>query len=53
MSTDERWYQVFSRYVGLIGDRVGALGGDPDTVEGSPTGEPGGRGGTERPARWP
>ena len=24
---DDRWYPVFSRYVGLIGDRVGALGG--------------------------
>lgn len=47
---DDRWYPVFSRYVGLIGDRVGALGGDPDAIEGSPEGtggkpspEPGGR----------
>jgi len=30
---DDRWYPVFSRYVGLIGERVGALGGDPSSVE--------------------
>ena len=50
MSTDERWYQVFSRYVGLIGDRVGALGGDPDTVEGSPRASPAAE---ERPTTSP
>lgn len=42
MAIDERWYPVFSRYVGLIADRVGALGGDPDRVQGSPAGIPGG-----------
>jgi len=41
MATDERWYPVFSRYVSLIADRVGALGGDPDRVQGSPAGIPG------------
>jgi hypothetical protein len=35
---DDRWYPVFSRHVGLIGDRVGALGGDPSQVEPSPDG---------------
>jgi len=43
-ATNDRWYPVFSRYVGLIADRVGALGGDPDQVHGSPTGEPHGTG---------
>ena len=38
LSPTERWYPVFSRYVGQIGERVGALGGDPSRVEGSPTG---------------
>ena len=42
--TDDRWYQVFSRYVDLMGDRVGALGGDPDYVEPSPDGSGGVRG---------
>jgi len=44
MATDERWYPVFSRYVSLIADRVRALGGDPDRVQGSPAGIPGGPG---------
>jgi hypothetical protein len=42
----DRWLPVFSRYVGLIGDRVGALGGDPDLVEPSPDGS----GGEARPS---
>jgi hypothetical protein len=36
-----RWYPVFSRYVGLIGDRVGGLGGDPNVVKPSPDGSGG------------
>lgn len=44
MAIDDRWYQVFSRYVSLIADRVGALGGDPNQVQGSPEGIPGGPG---------
>jgi hypothetical protein len=43
MSADERWYPVFSRYVGIIADRVGGLGGNPDEVRGSPEGVPDGR----------
>jgi hypothetical protein len=43
MSTSERWYPVFSRYVGVIADRVDALGGDSRGVDGSPQGD-GGRG---------
>jgi hypothetical protein len=39
--TDNRWYPVFSRYVDLVGDRVGGLGGDPSTVEPSPDGSGG------------
>jgi hypothetical protein len=41
-----RWHPVFERYLGELRDRVRALGGDPDAVEASPTGNPGGgRGG--------
>ncbi|MEK6263160.1 MAG: hypothetical protein AABP62_31670, partial [Planctomycetota bacterium] len=43
MTTDERWYPVFSRCVSLIGDRVDVLGGDADLVQGSPAGIPDGR----------
>jgi hypothetical protein len=38
LGTDDRWYPVFSRYVALIGDRVGALGGNPDQIKPSPDG---------------
>ena len=38
---DNRWYPVFRRYLGIIGDRVGALGGDPTHIDPSPTGEGG------------
>jgi hypothetical protein len=34
----DHWRPVFDRYLGQIGDRVGALGGDPDEVEASPDG---------------
>jgi hypothetical protein len=53
MATDDRWYPVFSRYVGIIADRVGALGGNPDEVHGSPAGIPdgGGRPGDEPDGR--
>ena len=47
---NDRWYPVFSRYVGLIGDRVGALGGDPDLVEPSPDGSGVDRGQEPTPA---
>jgi hypothetical protein len=41
----DRWYPVFSRYVSLIGDRVGGLGGNPDGIKPSPDGSGGERGG--------
>jgi hypothetical protein len=41
MSTEERWYPVFSRYVGTIEERVGGLGGEPDAVKPSPSGDEG------------
>jgi hypothetical protein len=33
-----RWHPVFTRYVGIIGDRVRALGGDPTHIRPSPDG---------------
>ncbi len=41
----DRWQPVFSRYVSLIGDRVGGLGGDPDHIKPSPDGAGGEAGG--------
>jgi hypothetical protein len=35
---ENRWYPVFERYVGVIGDRVKALGGDPTKIRPSPDG---------------
>lgn len=40
LSAGNKWYPIFERYLGLIGDRVRGLGGDPDAVEPSPTGNP-------------
>jgi Galactose oxidase-like, Early set domain len=42
---DNRWYPVFQRYLGELGDRVRGLGGNPDTVTpySGVTGKPGGR----------
>ena len=34
-----RWYLVFRRYLKLIGDRVGSFGGDPGSIQPSPTGD--------------
>ena len=34
-----RWYDVFHRYLKLIGGRVGSFGGDPGTIEPSPGGD--------------
>jgi hypothetical protein len=34
-----RWHPVFERYLHELGDRVRALGGDPDAVAPSPTGD--------------
>jgi hypothetical protein len=41
LSTQDRWFPVFERYVGMIADRVRDLGGDPDQVEPSPAGAAG------------
>jgi hypothetical protein len=39
----DRWAPVFERYLGVVGDRVLALGGDPGRIKPSPSGgnEPG------------
>ncbi|MCK9194996.1 MAG: hypothetical protein M0P19_14110, partial [Nevskia sp.] len=34
----DHWYPVFERYVGQLGDRIRALGFDPETIAASPTG---------------
>jgi hypothetical protein len=39
MPKQRRWYLVFQRYLQLIAERVGALGGDPSRVLPSPTGD--------------
>lgn len=46
------WHPVLVRYLGLLGDRVEALGGDPDTVPPSYDGYPDGHG-CPRPHREP
>lgn len=37
--TGNRWYKIWQRMLGHLGDRVRDLGGDPDQVHPSPTGE--------------
>jgi hypothetical protein len=37
--TTNRWYPVWTRYLGEISDRVKGLGGNPDDIFPSPTGE--------------
>ena len=37
--TSNRWYLVFSRYIDLIAERVRGLGGNPDAIKPSPSGE--------------
>ncbi len=39
MPPQRRWYPVFQRYLQLIGEKVGAMGGDPAKILPSPTGE--------------
>jgi murein tripeptide amidase MpaA len=39
MPHQRRWYPVFQRYLKQIGEKVGALGGDPGEILPSPTGE--------------
>ena len=38
---DSRWYPVFQRYLGDLGDRVRGFGGDPTRVDASPLGDGG------------
>jgi hypothetical protein len=42
-----RWYPIFQRYLEELGDRIRAFGGDPDSVDPSPSGH--GRKPTRRP----
>lgn len=37
--TNNRWFPIFSRYVGHLGQKVRGLGGNPDVIEGSPDGD--------------
>jgi len=37
--SSDRWFKVFTRYVDQVADRVKALGGDPDLIQPSPSGE--------------
>jgi hypothetical protein len=41
MSLTDRFYPVFQRYLQQLSGRVTDLGGDPSTIEPSPSGEPG------------
>ena len=41
MSLTDRFYPVFQRYLKQVAGRVTDLGGDPSTIEPSPSGEPG------------
>jgi hypothetical protein len=40
LAKTNKWYPVFERYLGHIADRVRGLGGNPDDVAPSPTGNP-------------
>ena len=37
--TNERWFPIFQRYLKQVGDRVKALGGDPEEITPSSSGE--------------
>jgi hypothetical protein len=41
MPLTDRWYPIFQRYLDQVGGRVKALGGDPTTIEPSPSGDGG------------
>jgi hypothetical protein len=45
--TDNRWYPVFERYLGEMGERIRAMGVDPDTID--PTTD--GSGKADKPGR--
>ncbi len=40
---DNRWRPIFDRYLGEMGERIRAFGGDPEKIPPSPYGTPGGR----------
>ena len=40
MANTNKWWPIFERWLDIIGDRVRGLGGDPDSVEPSSTGNP-------------
>jgi hypothetical protein len=40
MAAANKWRPVVERLVGVVADRVRGLGGDPDSIEPSPTGNP-------------
>lgn len=49
--TGNRWYKIWLRLLGIVGDRVRDFGGDPDKVVPSPTGQEGPK--DERPDGHP
>ena len=40
MADTNKWWPIFERWLGIVADRVRGLGGDPDSVEPSSTGNP-------------
>ena len=55
MADTNKWWPIFERWLGIVGDRVRGLGGDPDSVEPSSTGNPPRRppdGGHDHPASF-
>ena len=55
MADTNKWWPIFERWLGIIGDRVRGLGGDPNSVEPSSTGNPPRRppdGGHDHPASF-
>lgn len=41
MAISDRWYPIFKRYLGIVEGRVTSLGGDPGTIQPSPSGDGG------------
>lgn len=50
---DNRWHPVFERYLDELGERVRAMGGDPDEIAASPTGSGRAERVDDRPERIP
>jgi len=54
MPRDSRWYPIFERYLGAVAGQVAGLGGDPDKIPPTGTGQwPGGPGSAEGGANKP